>query len=159
MGNLITHPGVVWGSQKDSLAPFGAIGEFYEASVLFTAPVAVANETGLSIAQITLPPGNWEITGLVGIVPAVGTNVIRFFGGISKIQNSFDNQMDIALTYYGTGGIVPVPAPGNATFPRMALPTDRFAFNAATTVYLTVQAGFSVSTLSMFGDIQAWRRN
>lgn len=113
--------------------------------VLVSAGSAVSLTSGViaNITTLSLPAGVWDVTGQGGFI-AAGTTVTSSFAA---------NICNVSVTFCGLASqIVP-----NGIGATMALGTQRYDLATTTTIYLTMQASFTVSTNAGFGSLQARR--
>jgi len=125
----------------------GSIGEYRSATV--GGGVSLTNIVAANIASISLPPGDWDVSGVVQFTPAASTVMTGQFVSINTVS----------ATTAGLGAttsiIGNVPAGSGST--QTPSPVVRISVLVTTTVYLVAVAAFSVSTLTAGGVIRARR--
>lgn len=122
------------------------IGE-YIAQDNTAASISLVTATPKTIAQITLTPGDWDVSGYVTFSPAATTNTTQESVAISLTTDA----LSADSTRLPHAAHVP-----NATT-RMATPVKRLSVTVPTVVYLTAQCNFTVSTVTSAGYLQARR--
>lgn len=138
----------ITGTTTNDNAPAGDIGEYVTA----TQGVAQSLTSGsvLNLTSISLTGGDWDVSGMIGIQPAGTTNEVLIFGVISLANNNLTSVESAAgPVVYGWAetGI-------NQYLP---VPVNRVSLSGTTTIFLNVQAIFSVSTCTATGFIRARR--
>ena len=132
-------------------APAGAIGEYIESSVAIGSAVALTTNVEANIASITLTPGDWDVDGVVGFVPAATTSITHLSGSSSLVSATGGGLGTEAATTF------PAIVPGAAQEWFSTIPTRRVSIAVNTVVYLTAHTLFTVSTLGGYGVLRARR--
>jgi len=129
----------------------GVIGEYVSASVPIAAAAGLVTNTDANVTSISLPPGDWDVSGVVGFAPAASTSMTHLSSGISTVSATMQNG--------GSQSAISFPAivPGATTEWLYPTPTVRLLLTVATTVYLVAHALFTASTLAAYGTIRARR--
>lgn len=127
-----------------------SLGDYFESVVVQGSAVALTSTTVANVTTLTLPAGDWDISGTVGFIPAASTSITRLSGGSSSTSATVDTTGTAFA--FNQAAVVPTAVPQ-----LFALPTDRLVLAAPTTIYLVAQATFTVSTLGAFGIITARR--
>jgi hypothetical protein len=110
--------------------------------------MTVANTT-IDIGGISLPPGDWDVDGLVRFVPQPTTTIVNEQSGISNVSATMPSIMY---------GIISVPSGSPPIVASsFAQPRQRFNVGVSTNVYLVARSNFAVSTMSAVGLIRARR--
>ena len=137
------------------LASLHSTADYVESTVAAGSAVALSNNTPANMTSISLPAGDWDVSAIVSFTAAATTNITRGYASISTVSASTD------LTP-GRFAEVPIPDSGG-TFatksPTLSIPAARMQPAGATTVYLVVNALFTVSTCSAWGIMRARRKN
>lgn len=143
--------GVVGTTTNDSAAA-GSVGEFISSNVVAGSAVSLTTGTAANVTSISLTAGDWDVSGNVGFNPAGTTTMALLSGWISTTSAS-------APTAPGSGAQVFMTLPFT-TGAAQILPVGqiRLSLSGTTTVYLSAQATFGVSTLGAYGFIGARRR-
>lgn len=127
-----------------------SIGEYTEAAVASGSAVALTTATAANITSISLTAGDWDVSGVVGFLPA-GTTSITVMGGGSSATSATIGALGSAFAESQTATV-----PGAVGQIRV-IPTVRLNVTATTTIYLVATATFTVSTLGGYGLISARR--
>lgn len=143
--------GIIGTTTNDSAAT-GSVGQFLSSVVDAVSGAGITTGTAANVTSISLTAGDWDVWGLAGFNPSAGTIVADATGWVSSTSAT---QPDASL-YTG----FPTPGAGSALAAYLSFPVPqlRFSLSGTTTIYLSVQAAFSVSTLTAFGAIYARRR-
>jgi hypothetical protein len=143
--------GQIAGTQTNDDARAGNVGEYLESEVLSGAALSITNATPSNIASLSLTPGDWDVWGIIGTVPAGGTTTSFTAGGINTTSATLPtspgkgaNVQSWVAQSAGTSAIYPVGC-------------RRISLNATTTVYLVQHTNFAVSTNAAFGILCARR--
>lgn len=107
------------------------------------------SNVGSPAISITLPPGDWDVYGLVVFTPHASTSVTSLAAGISEASATLGDQSTFVTHRY------PAFVPGGPM--SVLTPTVRVRSQTSKTVYLVTEAGFSVSTLTAHGIMYAKR--
>lgn len=145
--------GIIGTTTNDSAAA-GSVGELVISTKTFVVPVSLTSDTATDITSISLTAGDWDLYGRVGFTGGAATLVQYAQGWISATsatQPSLDGMC--AISYAASG----VAAFSNAS-PLFEIGPYNLQLATTTTVYLSTQVGFSVSTCNGFGQIVARRR-
>jgi hypothetical protein len=138
------------GTTTNNSANAGSVGEYVSATVGSGSPVAATTAVAVNVTSISLTAGDWDVSGLVGVVPAGSTVVQSVQGGISTTSAT---QPSLAL---GGGFLMPGLAQAG-TGVAGAIAPFRESLSGTTTVYLVCTTGFTVSTNGCYGTIRARR--
>lgn len=112
-------------------------------------PVSLTNGTDANIATVTLTPGSWDAEGNVTALPNAGVTTMTYLGAWLSLTSA--TLPDASLyNLQDRTGVVSLNVGSTA-------PSRRFTVTANTTLYLSCQAGFAVSTLTACGGIYATR--
>jgi hypothetical protein len=145
-GNL-TVTGLV-GTATNNNAVAGNVGETISSTVLAASPISVSTGAVTNITSISVTAGDWEVSGNVYFIPA----------GTTVITSSYASTSTISATH-ANGAFQSGDASSNpAGFPAgVSTVTRRFSLALTTTIYLIGQVGFTTSTCTACGYIQARR--
>lgn len=146
------------GTATDNTASAGFVGEYKSAQTLFASPVALTSGATISVASISLPAGDWDVSGHLGIITAATTSVT----GLSALlitgeENSgvyYSDAVSSTRLVYPTAVVFNTGANGT---PIIAPNTRRLSISTGTNIYLAAYCSFTVSTMSAFGIISARR--
>lgn len=145
-------PGHACTTTDDDAAP-GELGEYVSATVEEAAALALVPSTGKTVAAITLTPGDWDVSGIVGFLPEGGSTLIALFASISLVDGSISSAIGETSTLAYPSGGVDVGTLKN----RLPTPVLRVSLAAMTTVYLVAYAAFNGGTMMASGKIRARR--
>lgn len=121
-------------------ANVGSVGELQSAASVSTALVSGTH----SIVTLSLTPGDWDVTGVVGFGPIPATSTVtQAQAGISSTGTSFDG--------FGTSVLYTA---GIGTF---CLPLIRVSISTTTSVYLTVNVTYTGTSCMGQGLLRARR--
>jgi len=147
-GKINPHGGVV-GTAKADDAAAGMVGEYIHRS---SPPGAtpVTTMVGTSVLSMSLPAGDWDVTGVFGVLPNAGTSITSLIGGISTTSGVLATLGDyvehrMAAVVLGNNNIV------------HALPVVRFSLAATTTIYVVINATFTAGAMNGGGALRARR--
>jgi hypothetical protein len=137
------------GTTTNNNASSGFVGEFF--SAVEATGVALSTGVASNITSIVnLPAGDWDLIGNVYCQTAATTNTSYAYAWISTSSATFPSTNRVGIISYGAAGLVNVdtcPVP----------PGMRLSLAVATTVYLSVLPGFTISTLTGLGQLFARR--
>ena len=126
------------------------IGEYTESSVASGSAVALTSTTPANVTSISLTPGDYDVFGVIGYLPAASTSITFKTGGSSATSATLGALG--AVFSLSQAAVVP-----GAVGQLSVIPTVRVNITETTTIYLVAQATFSVSTLGAYGLIAARR--
>jgi len=112
-----------------------------------TTPVGITSAATSNITSLSLPPGNWDVEGVVTTAPAGTTTTSNVYAVVSTASATLQNPLSLI---YLSGA----PAGSGASIPA---PRRRLSLAATTTVYLVTNVGFAVSTMQVSGYLSARR--
>jgi hypothetical protein len=142
-----SQTGGIVGTNTNNNANAGSVGEYISSSA---SSVSLTSTVAANVTSISLTAGDWDVSGDVAVVSAAGTIIANATGGI--------NTTSATIPSFTQGSVFQLPytAPASAT---VASPcgTIRISVSTTTTVYLVVNATFSVSTCTTSGFIGARR--
>ncbi len=126
--------------------------DYVSATLPSTTPVALTDLTAANVISIPLGIGTWEVNGQVAYIFGATTSVTRLRQGASQTSATMPVSI-LDTTIQATAAQVPT----NAIESVLAIPNTRIVLAAPATIYLVAQAGFTVSTCSAYGTINAKR--
>lgn len=150
-GNTQTSP-LIW-LIEDFVPPF-VVGQYYSSSVLFGSAVSLVSPNVSNVISLTLPPGDYDISGTVLFHAGASTVPLYLIAGISQVSATFEIP-GTNNNFAGNGG----PSSTLPTGYQAGLPVGPYRANllATTTVYLLALSSFSVSTMVAWGYMNARR--
>jgi len=143
--------GIIGTTTNDSAAA-GSVGATVVAVLDASTPSSLTTTTNKDIVSISLTAGDWDVDGVVGLTPAVTTNVVQVFGWISTTSATLPASYLYMKFQNSTAGEVP-----GSSF-SFLVSRLRVSVATTTTVYLSTRAAFSVDTMGGYGKIEARRR-
>lgn len=147
-----TTAGIIGTTTNDNAAA-GSVGEFISASTSFGSPVSLTTGTAADVCSISLTAGDWDVWGNVGFLGNVLTLVQYEFGWTSQTSATAPTADFLSSQVFTAAGVA-IFAAGNSIF---NVQQQRISLSGTTTIYLSAQAAFSVSTCSAFGNLKARR--
>lgn len=106
-----------------------------------------------NVGGISLTAGDWDVSAICSFLGAAGTTVSYTQCSVSTTSATINANIGLTSGAYLAGG-TPFPSIAEIDFP---VPKARVNIAVPTTVYLVVNSGFGVSTLSAGGIIRARR--
>lgn len=151
LGNVSTGAVNLRGTSTNDSASAGNYGEYISSTVTSGSAVSLTSATAKTITSISLTAGDWDVQAIGYVAPAASTSMTNNAVSISGTTDTLDTTPGKinGLTYAAvvTGGAAQ----------SMVIPSYRLSLSATTTVYLVVQATFTVSTAGGYGVISARR--
>jgi hypothetical protein len=138
------------GTTTNNNAAAGSVGEFVTSNVAVT-NTSLSSGTIADTTSISLTAGDWDVFGAVGFFGGSTTTPTFFKGWINTTSASDPGAPNYASSF--PTGTPFATAPYDFTVPSL-----RVSVASTTTVYLSVQAVFAVSTCTAGGVISARRR-
>ncbi len=137
------------GTTTNNSANAGSVGEYVTATAL---TVSTTSATPLNVTSISLTAGDWDVSGVLQVIPAASTTLAGVTASISTTSGAtgpFGTSTFLNLvvtTGYGTGQSQGIPTP-----------VVRLSLASTTTVFLVAVVVFGTSTLTSSGLIRARR--
>jgi hypothetical protein len=143
-GALICEPGT-----GNPLA--GDLGEYIESIIGAGSPVSVTTSNAIqNITTISLSPGDWDVSAMVGIVGVAATFTTGFDGGVSLVNGTtLDGITSVKIRWPSWQS--------GAAFMNGTIPRTRYSIASTQTVYLNTRVVFTASTMSAYGTVNARR--
>lgn len=136
------------GTATNDSAQAGSVGEYQTASA--TSVSIPTSATATNVVSLSLPAGDWDVSGVIQFNPAGTTTVSSVRSSISTTPatlGTFDQQNYLQVASgFGAGLAQIVPTP-----------TTRISLSTTTTVYLVAFSAFGTSTMTASGVIRARR--
>lgn len=147
----VSQPNIIGTTTNDNAAA-GSVGEFISSTVLIGSAVALTTATPANVTSISLTAGDWDVYGNVSFNPAGTTTIAAINAWISSTSAALPTLpnsggfmgLNTTLT---TGVAQHIPAGSKI----------RFSLSGTTTIFLSTQSTFGVSTMSAYGFIGARR--
>lgn len=143
----------ILGTNTNDLASEGYVGQWLQSIVTSGSAVSLTTGTLANVTSVTLTAGDWDVTGMVVLVPTGTTTLTQVQYGVWTANNALDN---VTSANGNTGIWSQASAVPNSDL-SFQIANYRVSIAATTTIYLNVQANFGASTLSAFGRISARR--
>lgn len=134
------------GTTTNNSANAGSVGEFASNS---TTGTSLPNNTNTNATSISLTAGDWDVDGVIGIVPAGATTLANIQAGISTTSAAMPTAIG-GRTIFGPAGAAGVGS-------NVPAPRTRISLASTTTIYLVAFSGVNVSTATVDGFIRARR--
>lgn len=149
-----TTTGIVGTTTNDDAAA-GSVGEYVSGVLLPGSAVSLTTATSADIISISLTAGDWDVSGMVNFQAGSTTTWTRTYAWASATSATLPSSALFSTitaneyngTTVGTAGV----------FRSFPTPTQRFSLSGTTTIYLSCQGTFGVSTLVGYGRIIARR--
>ncbi len=138
--------GIVGTTTNDN-ASSGYVGEYVYAEQL--TPQALTTNTPLNVISISLTAGDWDVNATAVFAGNFATVLTYALCSISATSATIDPNFNAEFSAGSTTITGAAPA--------IVAPLKRISIASTTTVYLVAQAGFTISTYSVYGNIQARR--
>lgn len=139
----------VHGTNTNNNATAGYVGEYLSSSVVSGSAVTLTTATPLTVTSMSVPAGDWDISGVVCINGTItGT---QFIAAIGQTTNSLTGTV---------AGDTQVSTPFMATAASdncLIIPAVRKSLASTTTIYLLAQDTFTIGTAKAYGRISARR--
>lgn len=121
---------------------------FKEVTLPLGSAISVGANTNTVVTTLALTAGTWEVSGVVGFVPAATTNISALKVGVTSAGTSFGPiNSSQQITNLGVPNLEI----------NLATPLVVFAVATTLTISLTVRPVYTVSTLTAYGYIRARR--
>ena len=131
----------------------GSVGEFISSVTPSASSVSLSNNTVVSVANIPLTAGDWDLYGNVNLNGNAITILQYYTCWVGTGSAASPDPSLFAGESYGVAGL--------AVFAEnqvgMAAPFARVSVPSTTNAYIAVQAGFTTSTATACGGIYARR--
>jgi hypothetical protein len=132
-------------------ASAGNVGEYIESVVTSGSSVSITTATAKTVTSISLTAGDWDVDAL-GYFGSTGTTS---FTAITVSISGTTNTLDATPGKINTL-VMNATTPAGISLSQV-VPPYRLSLSGTTTVYLVVQATFTVSTATGFGIVRARR--
>lgn len=142
--------GSVYGLTQGSAPSSGFVGQQIRSFIDTASAVSLVTDTGKTVTSISLTAGIWDVSSILGFLPATGTSVTQLQSSISSTDNTIDSN-------YGDQSIATSFAAQLELKSTLTIPSFRITLASTTTYYLVAQAQFSISTYTAYGRISATR--
>ena len=140
------------------IASSGYVGELIKASVVRSAGISLTTNTVANVTSISLTPGDWDVTGMVGYQPSSAT-FTQLDAAITITSATLTPSTD-NLCVQNTSGEIWIEGAGvsgTSADASIMIPKVRISLASTTTYYLTSRAIFGGGTAKTYGSIVARR--
>lgn len=138
------------GTTTNNNANAGSVGEFISSTVASGSAVSLGSGTPTNITSISLTAGDWDVWGETITLPAGSTTTSNTQGWVNTVSASAPSTGLGAYFQYSYAGAAGGVIAGQTGILRVSLAST-------TTVYLSTQVTFAVSTCGAYGYIAARR--
>ncbi len=128
----------------------GYVGEQIRGFLAQASAVALANATAKTVTSITLTPGIWDISAIVGYVAGAITGTLTF-SGIATTTNSLTGTVE------GDNAVEAAQTATAASNYSQVIPSYRVTITASTSYFLVAFMLFTVGSPTAWGRISATR--
>lgn len=135
---------------NDSAAA-GNLGEILEGDLAVGSATSLTSNTAKTVASVALTAGDWDVWFHCFFRFPATTSTTRLIANVSSLNNSLDAAVGAYTDDNYSAGYVPVGDVFRLAGPR------RVSLAAGATYYGVAFAGFSLSTLTVYGKIRARR--
>ncbi len=139
------------GTTTNNNADAGSVGEVIAGTRAVGSPLSLTSTVTADVTSVSLTAGDWDCNSIANFITAATTSISPGLAvGTSTTSatlgsdNTFSNEQTAAFV------------PGVATLRKMG-PYRRFSVATTTIVYLVVNAGFNVDTLTVHGNLTCRR--
>lgn len=130
-------------------------GRVLTSSLLRSAATALVTNTAKTIVSRTVPVGVWMVSAMVGVTRAGATVQSSVSAAVSLTTNTLPGNDTLAVPS-ASGEVMAIEQRGaTGGDEQLTLPSYRLVVTTEITLYLVVQATFTISTESAYGWIQA----
>jgi len=149
--NAVAAQGQFKGTSTNDNAAAGNIGEYISSTVLIGSAISLTASTPANVTSITLSAGDWDVSGNVAFNPTSSTAANNYQVWTSQTSATVPTIPNNGA-YTQFIATVPLGDPQ-----CLNVGTQRISIASPTTVYLSCQAFFTVSTNVAYGFIGARR--
>jgi hypothetical protein len=143
--------GQIPGIAGSTAAIAGNVGEIISATVAIGSATSITSGVSGNITSITLTPGDWDVTGSCGYLPAGTTTTSIIVCGFNTVSAT------LPLPPGSGGNVVMKNAIGAGLDQLLPVGTVQVQIASTTTVYLVENITFAVSTATVYGFLRARR--
>jgi len=141
------------GTTTNNNAAAGSVGELISSTVLVGSAVSLTTGVSADITSISLTAGDWDVWGICNCTVGGTTTTSRVSGWISSTSATPPTAPNEGAYVY-----MDLSAASNTGEPTYFYAGQRrYSLASTTTIYLSVNCVFAVSTMAAFGFIGARR--
>lgn len=141
------------GTTTNDNAASGYVGQQVISTVASASAVSLTTATPANVTSISLPAGDWEVSGTVIRSLGATTSITQLITSVSTTSATASS----ATAGDGTFQIFSTAAEVPAANVSQVIPPVRLSLASTTTVYLVASDTFTVSTNAVFGTLRARR--
>jgi hypothetical protein len=145
-----TTGGIVGTTTNDNVTA-GDVGEYVTSNIALASAISISTATNTDLTSISLTAGDWDVWGNIAFVPQGANTVGGATSWISTTSATLPN-----TSFYNTINNYSQVSTG-LIIGTVCVPI-RLSLSGTTTVYVTGNIAFGVSTMKMCGNIFARRR-
>ena len=151
--NFNSTTGIIGTTTNDSAAA-GSVGEHVESVIALASAISLSSLVVSNVTSISLTSGDWDVWGNVGFTGNAATTFLVGFGWISETSATLPDASLYSsfITNSSTTLFAVSPLCFCVPYKRISVPSS-----TTRTVYLSVDAFFSVNSCSAFGGIYSRR--
>jgi len=142
--------GIVTGTNTNDNAAAGVVGQYISSTVALGAAISATNLTFVNITSISLPAGDWDVTGQPIYSANSGTGLGRFSGAVSAFSGNTTTDHIVGDNELHSLEVSTQDVP-------VTIAAWRVSLASTTTIYLKGNATFSGGTVQLYGRISARR--
>ena len=137
------------GTTTNNSVNAGGVGEYVSSEVASAGSVSMTSSTTINITSISLTAGDWDVFA-IGKGNTAGSAVISWVRcSVSETSATYNDGHSFANE--STQNSINIGAPA------FGIPPKRYLLSTTTTLYLTLQAGYTPGTVGGYGRISARR--
>ena len=137
------------GTTTNNSVNAGGVGEYVNSEVASAGSVSMTSSTTINITSISLTAGDWDVFA-IGKGNTAGSAVISWVRcSVSETSATYNDGHSFANE--STQNSINIGAPA------FGIPPKRYLLSTTTTLYLTLQAGYTPGTVGGYGRLSARR--
>lgn len=137
------------GTTTNNSVNAGGVGEYVSSEVASAGSVSMTSSTNINITSISLTAGDWDVFA-IGKGNTAGSAVISWVRcSVSETSATYNDGHSFANE--STQNSINIGAPA------FGIPPKRYLLSTTTTLYLTLQAGYTPGTVGGYGRLSARR--
>lgn len=153
----VIDTGKIWrkNTAGSSNAGWGSIGDVVQSTVVLGSAVSLSSNSQTNVTSISLPPGEWEVSGNVAFDFGGSATASRSQASISQTSATMDITTGGA---FASVGLPSTAAQANSSS-NMSVHVSpiRISLSTTTTIYLVTRVTFGAGSAAAYGHIKAVR--
>jgi hypothetical protein len=141
------------GETSTGNATAGNMGEYISSTIVSGSAVSLTSGTAANVTSISLTAGDWDIDSMCYASSAASTSISIFQSSVGTTSAT----MNLTAGNFFSAVVSPFVPGTTANAFTAAIPPTRFSLSGTTTIFLVVDAFFTVSTLAAWGILRARR--